>query len=183
MADLFEIKAQPRAQFGKTASRRLRRENRVPAIIYGAGKDPEAIVLEQDAISHMLENEATYSHILKVKLDNNTQQVVLKALKRHPFKPKIEHVDFLRIRATEKLFMKVPLHFVGGDVCPGVKKGDGENLGVVSQMASDLEIKCLPANLPEFIEVDISHLELNQTLHLSDIKLPAGVELAAGEID
>jgi len=183
MSDLFEINAAERVEFGKGATRRLRREDRVPAIIYGAGKEPQAIVLEQNEIAHVLENEAAYSHILKIKMDNKTQRVVLKAIERHPFKPKIEHVDFLRVKATDKLTMNVPLHFEGGDECPGVKEGDGENVGVVIEMMTELEIKCLPADLPEFIAVDISHMTLGQTLHLTDVKLPSGVELAAGEID
>ena len=126
-----------------------------------------------------LENEAVYSSILSLSIDGKAIQVVLKDLQRHPFKSRVLHADFLRINANEKLTMSVPLHFLGEDVAPGVKEG----AGMISHLMTELEIKCLPANLPEYIEVDISTLQLDHALHLSDIKLPNGVELAHAIVD
>ena len=172
-ANHFELKAEKRHDIGKGASRRLRREQeKLPAIIYGADKAPQSIMLGQNELFHALENEAFYSHILTLHVDGSKEQVVLKALQRHPTKPKILHADFMRVNAKEKLRMQVPLHFIGGDVAPGVKQRGG----IVSHSINDIEITCLPNALPEFIEVDLSAMELDQTLHLSDIQLPKGVE-------
>lgn len=174
MSTGFEIGAQVRTDSGKATSRRLRHAGFVPAIIYGAGKEPQMITLPHDSILHALEQESFFSHILTVKLDNGqSEQVVLKDVQRHVYKPKIEHVDFFRVSATEKLTMHVPIHYIGEEASAGVKDG-----GVVSKLMTDIEIKCLPANLPEFIEVDITNLELDGALHITDIKLPSGVELA-----
>ena len=175
MTDNFELNAVSRPDVGKGASRRLRRDDKVPAIIYGAHAAPQTINLEHHKISKALENEAFYTKILTLNIDGKPEQVVLKSLQRHPYKPRITHVDFQRISATEKIIMRIPLHFIGADVCPGVKKAGG----IVSHLMSQIEIKCLPADLPEFIDVDLSKLELNQTIHLSNLILPKDVEIIA----
>ncbi len=173
MSTGFEIGAQVRTDCGKATSRRLRHAGFVPAIIYGADKEPQMITLPHDKILHALEQESFFSHILTLKLDNGqSEQVVLKDVQRHVYKPKIEHVDFFRVNATEKLTMHVPIHYVGEEESAAVKEG-----GVVSKLMTDLEIKCLPSDLPEFIEVDITDLALDSLLHITDIKLPKGVEL------
>lgn len=173
MTDKFTLDATSRADVGKGASRRLRHSGKIPAIIYGANKQPTTINLEHQAVLRALENEAFYSHILTVNLDNKPEKVILRDLQRHPFKPRILHMDLQRISATEKFNMSIPLHFTGETVAPGVKVGGG----IISHLLSEVEIRCLPADLPEFVEVDISNLELNQTVHLSDLPLPKGVEI------
>jgi large subunit ribosomal protein L25 len=170
----FELEADVRIDIGKGASRRLRHANKVPAIIYGAGQPPVSLTLSHNKVSHALSHEAFYSHILNLKIDNQGEQVILKAVQRDPAHPRINHIDFLRVRADQKLTMHVPLHFVGDDEAPGLGEG-----GVVYHAISDVEISCLPANLPEFIEVNTSAMKLDETLHLSDLKLPEGVELVA----
>jgi len=169
----FELNASVRHDLGKGASRRLRQENKVPAVIYGGGGEPMPLVLEHNKVLHSLEREAFYSHILTINIDGKTEKAVLKDLQRHPFKPAVLHLDLQRVNETEKLRMHVPLHFIGEDVAPGVKQSGG----VVSHLINDVEIDCLPKDLPEFIQVDVSSLQLNETVHLSDLKLPAGVEL------
>lgn len=174
MSVSFELKAETRRDVGKGASRRLRRlENKVPAIVYGAEKEPTMLTLNHHEVSKALQNEAFYSHILNLHIDGKAEKVVLKALQRHPYKPRIQHMDFLRVSAKHKLRMTVPLHFIGGDVAPGVAT-DG---GVISHFISDIEVSCLPADLPEFIQVDISNFGLGDVLHLSGLKMPKGVEL------
>ena len=168
----YEIEAALRQDVGKGASRRLRRAEKVPAVVYGGGKPATAIIIEHKTISKALESESFYSHILTLKTDAESEKVILKAVQRHPVKPRIQHVDFQRVRADEKLQMHVPLHFLGEESAPGLKEG-----GIISHIATDVLVSCLPANLPEFIAVDVSNLALNQILHLSDLSLPAGVEL------
>src|SRR5579885_3223848 len=171
----FEIEAAVRHDMGKGASRRLRREEKVPGVVYGGGKAPVALTFEHKHVAKSLENEAFYSHILILKTGTESERVILKDVQRHPFKPRIMHVDFQRVRADEKLHMHIPLHFTGADKAPGVKDAGG----MVSHIMSDVEVSCLPDNLPEFLEIDLSEMQLNQILHLSDIKLPAGVEIVA----
>lgn len=171
----FEIEAAVRHDMGKGASRRLRREEKVPGVIYGGGKAPISLTLEHKTISKSLESEAFYSHILTLKTGTDSERVILKAVQRHPFKPRVLHVDFQRVRADEKLHMHIPLHFVGADVAPGAKDAGG----VISHIMNDVEVSCLPDNLPEYLEIDLSNMQLNQILHLSDIKLPNGVEIIA----
>ena len=173
MSSEFVLTAEPRTEQGKGASRRLRREGKVPAILYGAGKDPVPLSVNHNELLKQLENEAFYSHILTVELDGKTEQAVLKDLQRHPAKPFILHLDLMRVSAGEKIRVNVPLHFVGEDVAPGVKIGGG----IVTHAVTEVEISCLPKDLPEYIEVDLSTLELGESLHLSDLKLPPGVEL------
>ena len=173
MSELFTLKAAVREDQGKGASRRLRRTNRIPGIVYGSKEAPEAIALEHNEVVHQLENEAFYTSIIELDFGDRKEQVVLRDLQRHPFKPAILHLDLQRISATEKLLMRIPLHFFGGEMAPGVKVSGG----VISRLISEVEVRCLPKDLPDFIDVDLSHLELNHTLHLSDLVLPQGVEL------
>lgn len=176
MANLFELSAEVRLNHGKAASRRHRRlDNKVPAVIYGANKEPLSILINHNHINNALKNEAFYSHILTLNVNNSTEKVVLKALQRHPSKPQILHADFLRVSAHEKLSMNIPLHFVNEEEAYGVKMEGG----VVLHLMNEVEIRCLPADLPEFIEVDLIDLKNDETFHLSQLKLPAGVELVA----
>ncbi|MDF1795628.1 MAG: 50S ribosomal protein L25/general stress protein Ctc [Coxiellaceae bacterium] len=174
MSNTFELNAETRANHGKANSRRLRRlENKMPAVVYGGGQDPVALTLSHKELSLALENEAMYSHILTLNIDGKAEKVVLKDLQRHPYKPVIMHADFLRIKAKEKLNMNVPIHYMNEEEAPGVKEG-----GVASHLMTEVEIRCLPANLPEYIEVNVAELAIDSSLHLSDIKLPEGVEFA-----
>lgn len=170
----FDINAQSRSDVGKGASRRLRREGKVPAVMYGAGKDALALTLDHDEIFHHLEHEAFYSHILSVKVDGKAEKAVLKDVQRHPSKPKIQHVDFQRVSETDKIHMHVPLHFIGEDVSVGVKAG-----GLVSHLMTSVDIVCLAKDLPEYIEVDVTALDVGDSIHMSHIKLPKGVEIPA----
>lgn len=176
MADKFQLSAEVRSNHGKAASRRLRRtQEKVPGIVYGAGKEPTPISLSHNELNRALQNEAFYSHILTLAVDGKQEKVVLKALQRHPYKAQLIHIDFQRVSATEKLYMNVPLHFIGEDTAPGVKLEGGQ----VSHLMTEVEIRCLPADLPEYIEVDISKLGMDGAVHLSEIKLPKGVEIVA----
>ncbi len=175
MSITFELKAEPRGDLGKGASRRLRRAGKVPAILYGGGQDPQPLVLEHLDVLNQLQNEAFYSHVLTLKLGDSAESVVLRDLQRHPFKPTILHLDFLRVSADRKLRVHIPLHFINEENSRGVKQQGG----VVSHALIDIEIACLPKDLPEFIEVDLTELGMGEALHLSDIKLPEGVELAS----
>ncbi|MGH6960238.1 MAG: 50S ribosomal protein L25/general stress protein Ctc, partial [Dongiaceae bacterium] len=162
-----------RTDQGKGASRHLRRTGKVPAIIYG-GKDPaQQLALSHHEMKKHLETEAFYSHILTLKFDGKEQQAVLKDIQRHPAEPILMHFDFQRVFADQAIRMEVPLHFVGGEKCPGVKV-DG---GLIEHQRVQVEVECLPKDLPEFVEVDLSHMKLNETIHLSHLKLPAGVTL------
>jgi large subunit ribosomal protein L25 len=169
----FVLHAESRELTGKGASRRLRRESSmVPGIVYGGSKKPQMIsLLQKDLIKH-LENEAFYSHIISVEVDGTAQDVILKDLQRHPAKPLIYHLDLLRVSKTKKFTTRVPLHFINADAAKGVK----EQGGMVSHSISELEISCLPADLPEYIEVDLVDVEIGQTVHISDLQLPKGVE-------
>lgn len=171
----FEIEASVRHEIGKGASRRLRREEKVPGVIYGGGKDAVSLTFEHKHVAKALGNEAFYSRILTLKTSTETERVILKDVQRHPFKPRITHVDFQRVRSDEKLYMHIPLHFIGAEKAPGVKDAGG----LVSHIISDIEISCFPDDLPEYIEVDLSDMQLNQILHMSDLKLTKGIEIVA----
>ena len=171
----FTLDAEPRSDLGKGASRRLRRSGRVPAILYGTGVDPESISLEHNKIRHNLENEAFYSHILTVNLEGKKQKVILRDLQRHPAKPVILHMDFLRVSDDQEINIHVSLHFIGEEICHGVKMEGGQ----ISHQISEVEVICLPKNIPEFIEVDLTKLHIGDSIHLSEIKLPEGIVLAA----
>jgi large subunit ribosomal protein L25 len=170
----FDIDAVPRTDAGKGASRRLRRAGLVPGIIYGGHKEPEMIATVHNELLQHLEHESFYSHILTVDVAGNKQKVVLKDMQRHPSKPFVLHLDLLRVTAHDKIRVHVPLHFVNEAKAPGVKMG-----GTVSHQLTDVEVSCLPTDLPEFIEIDMSNMAMGEALHLSDIKLPEGVEIPA----
>ncbi len=171
----YTIVAEKREGLGKRLSRRLRDTKRVPAVVYGGSKQPISVSLEHDSMMRNLDNEAFYANILTVDVAGDQEQVVLKAVQRHPSRRALLHVDFQRVSAKQKLKMNVPIHCIGADIAPGVKQGGGE----VSHQMTDVEIACLPANLPEFLEIDMTAMALGDTLHLSDIKLPEGVEILA----
>jgi large subunit ribosomal protein L25 len=179
MAISFELNAEPRTDTGKGASRRLRHAGKIPAIMYGGNKDPEALTLNHNEVIRNLEHEAFYSHILTIKVGGSETRAVLRDLQRHPSKPFVQHMDLQRVSETEKIRMHVPLHFLGEEVAPGVKAG-----GMVSHEIIEVEVECLPKDLPEYIEVDISGMDVGDSLHLSDLAIPGGVdllELARGE--
>lgn len=178
MAETIEFNGELREQVGKAAARRFRRLDKVPATVYGAGKEPKAITLPQKDVLKALNHEATFSHILTLKIGEKKEKVILKALQRHATKPLIIHMDFQRIKASEKIHMTIPIHFLGEEECPGTK-----DEGILSRLMTEVDIRCLPANLPEYIEVDVSKLELDESLHLSDLKLPQGVELDILELN
>ncbi len=174
MSITFELNAEPRSDLGKGASRRLRRAGQVPAILYGGGQEPQPLVLKHLDVLNQLKNDAVYSHVLTLKVGDRVESVVLRDMQRHPFKPTILHLDFLRVSADRQLRVNVPLHFVNAEASPGVKTQGG----IVSHVLVDIEITCLPQNLPEFVEVDLGGLSLGDAIHLSTLKLPEGVELA-----
>jgi len=177
MINLFTLDAEVRTDLGKGASRRLRHTNKVPAILYGAGQEPISLTLAHNKVFRAQEEEAFYSHVLTINVDGKPIEAVIKDMQRHPFKPMIMHLDFLRVDAKKEIHTNVPLHFLNEEVV--TKTGAS-----VAHHVSEIAITCLPANLPEFIEVDIASLEAGHTIHLSDIKLPKGVvsvELVKGE--
>ncbi|EKE82787.1 50S ribosomal protein L25/general stress protein Ctc [Idiomarina xiamenensis] len=174
MAELdFTIKAELRTDLGKGASRRLRRAEKVPAILYGGEKEPLALTLDHNKVNNMADYEAFYSHILTLDVDGKKYQAIVKDMQRHPYKPKLTHIDFQRVEAGHKLHTNIPLHFLNEATAKGVK----DEGGMVVHHVTDVEITCLPKDLPEYLEVDIAALALGDTLHLTDLKLPQGVEL------
>ncbi|MDG0968382.1 MAG: 50S ribosomal protein L25/general stress protein Ctc [Porticoccaceae bacterium] len=176
MSTDFTLHAKGREDTGKGASRRLRRlAGEVPAIIYGGKKDPAKVSLLHKEITKALDNEAFYSHIIALDIDGKSEDVILKDVQRHPAKKIILHLDFLRVSKSTKLQTRVPLHFINEEMSPGVKLGGG----IVAHTMTDLEILCLPKNLPEYIEVDMGAIEVGQIVHISDIQLPKGVESVA----
>ena len=172
MSQDFDLVAEYREDQGKGASRRLRLQGKIPAIIYGAGRPPRKVSLDHNRVLQQLENESFYSSILNIKVGENSQAAIIKDIQRHPAKRQIMHMDLQRIVADEKIKMQVPIHYLNGEDAEGVRSG-----GSVSQLVTDIEVSCLPKDLPEYFEVDIRHLELNEMLHVSDITLPEGVEL------
>lgn len=176
MSENFVLNAAARNDQGKGASRRLRREaGLVPAVIYGGEAAPASITVPHKDLTKQLENEAFFSHIIELNVDGKSQSVILKDLQRHPSKPLILHADFLRVSKTTKLQTNVPIHILNGNASKGVKQQGG----VIMHNLLQLEISCLPADLPEAIEVDIIDLEVGQILHISDLKLPKGVTSVA----
>ncbi len=158
MANEFVLNAELRTDLGKGASRRLRHAGKVPAIIYGAGHDPVSLTLLHNELAHQLENEAFFSHILKVKIDGKDNQAIVK--------------DLQRVSATEKIRVNVPIHFTNEEQSPGVREG-----GLITHSLTEVEVACLPADLPEYLEADLSTLELDGIYHMSDLKLAKGIEL------
>ena len=166
------IKAEPRSVQGTGASRRLRRESKVPGVVYGAGKDAQPIEVDHKELWFKLKMEAFHASILDMELGSEKSQVLLRDYQMHPFRPIILHVDFQRVDANKKIHMSVPLHFVNVEISPGVKVAGG----LIEYVLKELEIQCLPKDLPEFIEVDLAHLQAGHSFHLSSLKLPDGVE-------
>ncbi len=171
----MEIEVIQRSVQGTGASRRLRRSGRVPGILYGAGKDALSIELDHNDLYHKLRQEAFHSSVLTIKMAGEEQPALLRDVQMHPFKQIVLHVDFLRVDATRKIHMKVPFHFINGEISPGVKLS-GAN---ISHILNEVEVLCLPGDLPEFIEVDLKNLTIGHSLHLADISAPAGLEFAA----
>ena len=175
MSQEFVIEAFPRDDQGRGASRRLRREERkIPAIIYGGNKDATPIAIWHNELKKALENEAFFSHVLTVELNGKKESVILKDLQRHPYKPILTHADFLRVDKDHEIHVNVPLHFINEDTAPAIKLHGG----VANHQINEVEVICLPQNLPEFIEVDMTTVEMDQVVHLSDLKLPKDVKIA-----
>lgn len=175
MSDNIQLSAEPRADSGKGASRRLRRMNLVPAIVYGGDSDPVSISLAHNVFAHELENEAIYTQIIDLKVGKKTEEVILRDLQRHPYKSRIMHADFFRIDNKKPIHVTVPIHVLNAEDCVGVKM-DG---GMMTQLVTEIEVICLPKFLPEFLEVDALDVHLGDIVHLSDIKMPEGVEIVA----
>ena len=173
MKTSFELDAEFRETHGTGASRRLRHEGKVPAILYGGTQGARALSLSHQKLALMLDNERFYSTILNLRVGDQTQAAILKDVQRHPYKNAVVHVDFQRVAENEKIRISIPLHFKGASVSPGVKTQGG----MVSHMRTEVEVSCLPKDLPEFIEVDISGLSLNESIHLSQLKVSEGVTL------
>ncbi len=171
----IEIGASKRTLQGKGASRRLRGSGKVPGIIYGGDNPAQAIELDHNNLYHKLKLEAFHASILSLDLDGKKEQVLLRDLQMHPFRLQVLHIDFQRVDPNKKVHMKVPLHFINADISPGVKVSGG----IVSHILAELDISCLPKDLPEFISVDLSNLASGSSLHLSDLSLPQGVEIPA----
>jgi large subunit ribosomal protein L25 len=181
MSDQFEINAEVREDMGKGSSRRLRRlADHVPAIIYGGNKDPQPLTLIRKDLEKSLENEAFYSHVLTIKIGKGKEKAILKDLQRHPARNSVMHADFLRVDDKTMVKVHVPIHFLNEDTCHGVKVEGG----MIQHQATDVEIQCLPGDIPEYLEVDMLNVETGQIVHLSEIVLPKGVTsmaLALGE--
>lgn len=177
MSDSFVVEAELREDQGKGASRRLRRlEGKIPAILYGTKtKKPVALSIASNKLRRSLEEEAFYSHILTVKFDGKEENAILKDLQRHPSTNEVMHADFLRVTKNQAIHINVPLHFLNEEACEGVKMGGGK----VQHQMTDVEIICLPADLPEYLEIDMIDVNVDQIVHLSDIVLPKGVTIAA----
>jgi len=173
MSTDFVLHAEQRAEQGKGASRRLRHAGKLPAIVYGAGKAPASIILQHNEVLRHLEEETFYSQVLTVDLDGAREKVVLRDLQRHPAKQLVLHMDLQRINEKEEIRVVVPIHFVNEDTCPGVKLS-----GQVSHQMVEVDISCLPKDLPEFLEIDMAEMQVGDTLHLSDLKVPEGVQLS-----
>ena len=180
MKTSFELTAEFRDDQGKGASRRLRHAGRVPAILYGGTREPRALSLDHTKLQLALDNEKFYSSIMQIKVGEQIQTALLRDVQRHPWKNQILHVDLQRVYEDQKIRLAVPLHYSGEVLAPGVKTEGG----MMSHLLNELEVECLPKDLPEYLEVDVSGLHLNESLHVSDIKLPPGVvsaELAGGK--
>lgn len=174
MSSVFELSATLRTDMGKGASRRLRRSEQVPAVLYSKTTEATPITLDHKKVLLALQKEAFYSHILTIDVNGKKEKAVLKAVQRHPYKALIMHLDFLRVSAKEKIVMHVPLHFLNEEMAPGVKEG-----GIFNKQHNEVEIRCLPGDLPEYIEVDCGNMALDAVIHLSEVKLPKGIELMA----
>ena len=168
----FTLNAQARTDLGKGASRRLRHALNIPAVVYGGNKPAESVTILAKEIAKLFENEAAYSHVIELNVDGTKQNVIVKAMQRHPAKQFIMHADFVRVVAGQKLTAKVPVHFINEEA--PVKKG-----GEISHVVNEIEVSCEAKDLPEFIEVDLANAEVGSIVHLSDLKAPKGVEFVA----
>ena len=175
MSDVLHLNAELRSDSGKGASRRLRHQGLVPAIVYGGDRDPSMISIAHNEFIHELENESIYTQVIELRVGEKKQDVILRDLQRHPYKNKIMHADFFRIDENKPIKVVVPVHVENADNCVGVKT-DG---GMMTQLVTEIEIIALPKNLPEYLEIDAENLHLGETLHLTDIKMPEGVEIVA----
>ena len=172
----INIEVKERTVQGSSENKRLRREeDLVPAVVYGGNKEPKMISITDKVLRKASEEESFFSQIINLKLNGSSERVVLKELQRHPYRPFFIHVDFLRIREDVKLSMHIPIHYINSETCVGVKQQGG----VLSYDLTELDVSCLPKDLPAFIEVDLAELELNQILHISEVQLPEGVEALA----
>jgi len=173
----MKVIAFPRIEQGSGASRRLRTAGHTPGIVYGGSSAPVAISLDHNALYHALKKEAFHSSILDMEIDGKVEKVLLRDFQMHAFKQLVMHADFQRVDSNQKIHVKVPLHFVHADISPAVKLGGG----IISHVMTELDISCLPKDLPEFVEVDLSTMELGTSVHLADLKLPAGVTSVHGK--
>jgi len=171
----LSLNATLRDDMGKGASRRLRHANKFPAVVYGAGKDPVAITLIQKDVQYHLPDEDFYSQVLSLVIDGKAEDVLLRDIQHHPYKQALLHIDFIRVDPKQVVHVHIPLHFIGEEESPGVKV---EN-GVISHVMMEVEMECLPKNIPHFIEVDLSDMHVGDIVHLSDLKLPEGVTVLA----
>ena len=175
MSDKITLNAESRSDLGKGASRRLRKAGLVPAIVYGGESEPTSINLQHNEFLHQLDNEAIYTQVLSLKLGKNKEDVILRDLQRHPYKQLIMHADFQRINKNTIIHVTVPFHFINEEECHGVKMEGG----LLNHLMNETEIMCLPKDLPEFLEVDVADLKLGESLRLSTVKCPEGVEIVA----
>lgn len=173
----MKVIAFPRKEQGTGASRRLRRAGQTPGIVYGGTAAPLNVAVDHNALYHALKKETFHSSILDLEIDGKVEQVLLRDFQVHAYKQLVLHVDFQRVDASQKLHTKVPLHFVNAEVSPAVKLHGG----IISHVAAELDVTCLPKNLPEFIEVDLAKLDVGQSIHLADLKLPNGVTAVTQE--
>jgi large subunit ribosomal protein L25 len=169
----IEFNAKNREAQGTGASRRMRNAGRIPGILYGGEAKPQAIEMDHNELFQALRKEAFYSSVLTMNLDGKKQMCLLRDVQRHPFRQLILHLDFQRIDATHAIHQKVPLHFINAEIAPGVKLGGG----MVQHVLTEVDVKCLPKDLPAFVEVDLKDLAAGHSMHASELKLPAGVEL------
>lgn len=170
----IEVTAFSRNSNGTGPARRMRKTGRVPGVVYGAGKSSQAIELDHNALARHLKMEAFHASILDMTVEGSREKVLLRDVQMHPWRVEVLHVDFQRVAADRKIHMKVPLHFINAETCPGVKEG-----GIVSHVMNDIDVQCLPGDLPEYIELDLGALDINQSIHVSELAMPNGVEIVA----
>ena len=171
----FIVEAEVRTGSGTAASRRARRAGQVPVVVYGGGEDEQYLLVDHNKITHQLEVEAFHSALVQIQVDGDLQRAILRDVQMHPYKAQVLHLDFQRVSRKDSITMTVPFHFVGEDVAPGVKI----DAGIMTHSMTNIDVTCLGSDLPEYIEVDVSGLELGGSVHLGEIKLPEGVELAS----
>lgn len=175
MSSNIVVKASLRTGSGTSASRRARREGLVPCVVYGGGEDDQYLLLDHNKMIHQIEVEAFYSALVKIEIEGDMQRAVVRDVQMHPYKAQIMHMDFQRVSRKDKISMSVPIHLRGVDIAPGVK----EEKGIMSQVMNTLDIYCLATDLPEYIDLDVSGLAMGDSIHLSELQLPEGVELSA----